>query len=580
MTTMAKSIGCPVAWIVLSSAAVIGCDNSGGGDVNDNEDDTSALSDAVNLWSRDHVLDIEIDMAPDDWETLRYQSRSLFDVIGSGCLEAPPPRPFTYFPATVTIDGYEIDNVGVRKKGFFGSLSEVKPSLKVKFSEYDPNREFAGEKRLTLNNSISDESYVKQCLGYDLFRAAGVPAPRCSFATVSVNGDDLGVFVNVESIKKRFLRQHFSDDEGHLYEGALSDFRPGWVETFQVKTNKDNVDRSDLLALTAVLEAPESALANNVAPLVNIDAFLRFWAVEYLIMHMDGYARNTNNFYVYNDPESQVFYFIPWGIDSIMWENATLPWETVRPEGAVWAEGILARRLYNDASTQERYFEQLQALLDTVWNETALHGQIDEMADLIRPFVPETEIRAFDLFLESARDFVSSRRTTVESELALRPDYSGALREPWCTETLGTISGTFDTQWGELDVEDPFDAGEGTLSIAVNEEVIDLILVSTLSGYGESGLPSVRFVGAASETEIWVAEIGDINPTLFNSGETVPLDWSDSVGILVRLDFSEGEELEVIGMIGEGDLRLTDAGTTSGDRVAGSFDGVVFEAVF
>ncbi len=577
---MAKTIGYRVVWIVLSSAAVLGCDNSEGGDGYDDEDDTATSDETVDLWSRDHVLDIEIDMAPDDWEALRYQSRSLFDVIGSSCLEEPPPRPFTYFPATVTIDGYVTENVGVRKKGFFGSLSEDKPSLKVKFSEYDPDLEFAGEKRLTLNNSISDESYVKQCLGYDLFRAAGVPAPRCGFATVSVNGDDLGVFVNVESIKKRFLRQHFSDDEGHLYEGALSDFRAGWVETFQVKTNKDAVDRSDLQALTSVLEAPEPSVAKDVAPLVDIDAFLRFWAAEYLIMHMDGYARNTNNFYIYGDPESQRFFFIPWGIDAIMWENATLPWEAVRPEGAVWAEGILARRLYNDNDTRDRYFEQLQALLDTVWNETGLHEQIDQMEALIRPFVPKTETRAFDVFLEYVRDFVSSRRTTVQEELSLRPDYSGALREPWCTETLGTISGTFDTQWGDLDVADPFDAGEGTLSITVNGEEIELILVSTLSGYGESGPPSVRFVAAASETEVWLAEIGEINPSLFTDGETVPLDWSDSVGILVRLDFSEGEELEVIGMIGEGYLRLTDAGTTPGDRVAGDFEGVVFEAVF
>ena len=103
---------------------------------------------------------------------------------------SPAPR-LIYFPATVSIDGERLDGVGVRKKGLIGSMSTERPSLKVKFSEYDDDQRYAGLERLTLNNCRL--LLIKQCLGYRLFAAAGVPAPRCGFAHVVVNGEDLGV---------------------------------------------------------------------------------------------------------------------------------------------------------------------------------------------------------------------------------------------------------------------------------------------------------------------------------------------------------------------------------------------------
>ncbi len=39
-------------------------------------------------------------------------------------------------------------------------------------------------------------------MAYKLFNDAGVQAPRCSFAKVTVNGEYLGLYSNVESIGK------------------------------------------------------------------------------------------------------------------------------------------------------------------------------------------------------------------------------------------------------------------------------------------------------------------------------------------------------------------------------------------
>ena len=71
----------------------------------------------------------------------------------------------------------------------------------MKANEYVMGQKIAGLKQLTLNNNHQDETLISQCLGYSLFRAAGVPAPRCAFAHVTMNGVDLGVYSNVESVR-------------------------------------------------------------------------------------------------------------------------------------------------------------------------------------------------------------------------------------------------------------------------------------------------------------------------------------------------------------------------------------------
>ena len=120
-------------WALAISTLALACggrvtpdDQSDGGPMVDAGDPTAPLFDPT------HIVEVRIDLPPADWDTLREQSRDLFDLLGGNCLGAPFPSPFTYFTGTVTIDGKRFDSVGVRKKGFLGSLSTEKPSLKLK----------------------------------------------------------------------------------------------------------------------------------------------------------------------------------------------------------------------------------------------------------------------------------------------------------------------------------------------------------------------------------------------------------------------------------------------------------------
>lgn len=361
------------------------------------------------------IVEVDIVMDAADWNDIRNQTRDLSKVFGPGCRSEPFFSPFTYVPATVTVNGEELQSVGVRKKGFLGSLDNQKPSLKISFDEYVADQELFGMNRLTLNNNKQDPSQIRQCVAYSLFLSAGIPAPRCNFAQVNVNGRELGVFSNVESIKKRFIARHFDDNDGRLYEGTLSDFAPHWINTFEAKTNKDDPDRSDLIAVQTALEETDEELETALSQVINIDRFMTYWALEAMINHGDGYALNRNNFYIYNDPTTGLLEFIPWGADQVL-----RPF-TKFGDSLTFVESILTRRLYQLPATQQQYLTEVQAQFDAIWSEVNILKEIDRMEVLIGTIANDEHAgdEWFDLAVEVeiVRQFVRTRRAVLESVL-------------------------------------------------------------------------------------------------------------------------------------------------------------------
>src|SRR5688572_24883808 len=118
---------------------------------------TPPIDESAAVFDPERLLEIQIEVAPADWETIRVEHYDLFDRLLTSCPGPLPVDPYTVVAATVTIDGERIENVGLRKKGFLGSASRVRPSLKLSFDEYEPGRELYGLERLTLNNNQQDD---------------------------------------------------------------------------------------------------------------------------------------------------------------------------------------------------------------------------------------------------------------------------------------------------------------------------------------------------------------------------------------------------------------------------------------
>src|SRR5690606_15718138 len=112
----------------------------------------------------------------------------------------------------------------------------------------------SGLRTMTLSNDLEDPTLTRECLALDLFAEAGYPAPRCNFANVSVNGQELGTYVHVEAIDAQLLARHFADASGNLYRGELADLFDNTLPLIRNVNHPSRRDRSDLLALHDALE--------------------------------------------------------------------------------------------------------------------------------------------------------------------------------------------------------------------------------------------------------------------------------------------------------------------------------------
>ena len=206
------------------------------------------------LFPTDHVLDIQITLPEEDWETIRNQRRQIENSLNEARRLGHQGHPYTYFTADVTIDGVPFPRVGVRKKGFVGSLSSIRPSLKIKLDYTEKKADVGGLNILTFNNNRQDETQLSAFLGYAFFNAAGVPAPRCSLAKITVNGQNLGIYSHVETPRKPLLKRGFGTSKGSLFESTVSDFFDGWEKSFEIKVGKKKRGTKRLAKLIESLE--------------------------------------------------------------------------------------------------------------------------------------------------------------------------------------------------------------------------------------------------------------------------------------------------------------------------------------
>lgn len=574
---------------ILFLVASIACGDDDVGNIDASLSDASidAATDAPtgpDYYDPDTILEVEIELDPADWETLRAQERDFLDILGGeDCRAEPFESPFTWFEADVTVAGVRVERVGVRKKGFLGSLSREKPSLKIDFDEIVADQLLFDTERLTLNNAQQDPGYLDQCLGFALFTRAGVPASRCNFAHVTVNGEDMGLYVNVEPVKKRFLRRWYDDDEGNLYEGTLSDFRPSWTSTFEQKTNRETPsDFADVQALSDALELPDDQVLAAVEGLIDVDAFIRFWATEVLIGHVDGYAANTNNFFVYGDPVSERLHFIPWGND-----QAFLDGNPLRPGPAtpVFANGMLANRLYDLADTRERYRAEMIRLLDEVWDADELLAEVDRMEALIGPYLqPRDMERGHEETMRRTRFFIEDREVRMRDAIAVSPDESPPPRTLDCLVPTGTIEGTFDTEWGTLAITEPFAMGIGTdstLEIIVDGEPQELNMLAATAGFeipdDEPPRDVVLFWGVRPSGTLSLVFLR-MDPGQLVTGADEPLGFGSTSGAII--DFEPGQPPVLAAFLLGGALRVDESTQVDGSRVFGTVSAELYPNFF
>lgn len=452
------------------------------------------------LFAPHHLVEVQISVAEDDWNTLRLQSRSFTEALSRELQDSP----FTYVKADVTIDGVLIEEVGLRKKGFLGSLDEHRPSLKIKFDKYREQSPVTGLNRLTLNNNKQDASRLSQYLGYRFFNESGTFASRCNLARVTVNGEYLGIYSNVEPIKKPMLARGFGSGTGALFEGTVTDFYPDFVEKFEKKNSAATSKPIQQVAEALDGDNPDLTTLRSI---FDFDAFVRYWATESLLGFWDGYTNDQNNFFMYQNPANAKLYFIPWGADALFTESMPLPPYIIRPQ-FVYTRALLPNKLYRLPEVQQLYHKTVTELLDTHWNETELVDEVDRMEALLKDHILEDNLK-FKGAVNSIRRFIYSRRERLSQEMTDGPvELKSAAKRPGYFKEVGRVVADFETNWHNKTPENPKALGKTQLVLELDGKRVEL---SELGVYAEHAKwppvpagtpkpPAIVFVGTRKST--------------------------------------------------------------------------------
>jgi len=313
-------------------------------------------------------------------------------------------------------DDFIYSEVGVHLKGAAGSFRPVndRPALTLNFDKYREKQKFHGLDKLHLNNSVQDGGYLNEHLASVIFNAGGVPAPRISHARVWLNGRDLGFYVLKEGFDSQFLVNHFGSKAGNFYDGG---FCADVDQRKDRKLGRGTNDQADLKALVTASREPDLAKrAKQLDEALAIDQFLSLVAMEMMTAHWDGYARNRNNYRLYNHPAVNKIVFLASGMDQLFGDPNFPVFDSMG--------GLVTGAVWQIPQTKLQYRDRVTYLLTNVFTAEFLTNEIARVHARVRPALAEMNEGAAKNFDNSTRDMnnrVLARIAGIQKQVGIQP---------------------------------------------------------------------------------------------------------------------------------------------------------------
>ena len=227
-------------------------------------------------------------------------------------------------PATLIVDGRTYRDVGVRFRGMSSYMMTPegsKRSLNVTVDFAHEDQRLMGYRTLNLLNVNGDATFARPIL-YNEIAQKYLPAAKANYARVVINGEDWGVYVNVEQFNADFIQARFGTRRGARWKvpgspmgqggmAYLGDDAEKYKFIYEIKTNDNAASWRSLMAFFKVLnETPLDKLEAALAPVLDVDGALKFLALENAFVNTDGYWTRASDYNIYLDERGR-FHVIP-----------------------------------------------------------------------------------------------------------------------------------------------------------------------------------------------------------------------------------------------------------------------------
>lgn len=401
------------------------------------------------VFNTDQVNRLDIVITADDWEAMQNDLESITGSSsgpgGGGTFSDETP---IYVPCEWHFNGLQWYHVGIRYKGN-SSLNNAggveKLPFRIKFDYFEDDypeiddQTFYGFNDLSMSSNYDDKSLLRERLACDLFREAGVPAPKTAFYEVYVDYGDgpvyFGLYTMVEVVFDAMLANQFGSGEGNCYkpdgDGASWSTSGFTLDDFEKKTNEDVADWSDIQAMYDVLHSSQrtsnpTQWRSDLDALFDTDLFLKYLAVNTVLQNWDTYGLMTHNYYLYHDPSDDLIKWIPWDNNESFQEgkmggSLALDFSDVNAED--WP---IIGYIYADDTYRATYNTYVESFIGGPFEPTKMANDFSTQHDIIEasveleedPYTYLDNSSDFDNAITELNNHCSSRESDVETYLA------------------------------------------------------------------------------------------------------------------------------------------------------------------
>ncbi|KAG0259188.1 hypothetical protein DFQ27_004202 [Actinomortierella ambigua] len=299
---------------------------------------------------------------------------------------------------------YSAANVKLKTSGH-GSRKYQKVSLGIAF-DVNKGETFFNRPIIKLRAEYPDKSMMHERLYVDILNSVGVPSYQASYVRVYVNGEPHGLYLMVEDIDVPYLmntihrgaiqnkselgsffKMRSGDHATMKFKGKLSvDYKP---ETYQNKILGNNPPEEPMKQFIAFMKAVRNWDPNSAGGIdywkqrMDLDGFLKAMAVEYLTGAWDNFWWRGNNYFMYFNPQLQVWQFLPTDFDNTFGTSVHKDVDTTyRNYGRFLREKkdntpVVSKLIYLNKDINKYFEDILLTITKGVFNSKVLNPRID-----------------------------------------------------------------------------------------------------------------------------------------------------------------------------------------------------------
>ena len=338
-----------------------------------------------------------------------------FLTVDQEYLDALEEKPYAnvYYPAEF-LYGDILIPCEVRYRGAT-SRGYPKKSWRVKFNN---NNNIFNTEKLNLDAAYNDSSSMRNFLANRLFEFLDYPAPVTSHISLFINDEYAGVFIQVEQVDEYFLERtgrkpnslYKALNHGANMSPLTHDDR--YANTWEKKLG-NMIDNTDIKVFFSKARYwTNDDFERYISNEINIDDFLKNYAVLFSISSTDNFSKN---FYLYFNPESDIFEMFPWDNDATFgnrWTGEYLESYETFVSGSFLAYQVVFQRLMEIHDHRNRFWNYVNItitdgfdFLDYLIDETYETLQNDVYRDTQKKYTNED----FDNSIDQLHSFLAKR---------------------------------------------------------------------------------------------------------------------------------------------------------------------------